>query len=345
MRWRGRRKSSNVDFSRGGRGGGFRLPGGLGRGGGGIRLPGGFGRPRGGGMRRAGGGGIGLIIVFAIVALALNYCAGIDLTGGMLGGAPTRDGGPVLTERRIDPGTLEQPRTQGDPQVVTRGENAAAGGTGDPVTQAELDEFIAVVLAETEDVWNGIFRAEGEDYPEPRLTVFEAQVRSACGLASSATGPFYCPGDSRIYLDTAFFRTLSRQFGARGDFANAYVIAHEVGHHVQNVIGVLPKFNRMRASLSEAEANRMSVRVELQADCFAGMWAHFAERKGLLERGDLDEALNAAVQIGDDAIQRRTQGYVVPETFNHGTSEQRRDWFLRGYRSGRLADCDTQVFG
>ena len=343
MRWRGRRKSSNVDFSRGGgRGGGFRLPGGLGRGGGGLRLPGGFGRPRGGGMRRAGGGGIGMIIVIAIVVFGLNYCAGIDLTGGMLGGG----GGPVVSQRDPSIGlnpTRDPSRTQ--PEVVTRGETARSGGAGDPVTQAEMDEFISVVLAETEDTWNGIFRSEGQDYPEPRLTVFEAQVRSACGLASSATGPFYCPGDSRVYLDTAFFRTLSRQFGASGDFANAYVIAHEVGHHVQNVIGVLPKFNAMRSRLSQAEENAMSVRVELQADCFAGIWAHYAERKGLLEKGDLDEALNAAVQIGDDAIQRRTQGYVVPESFNHGTSEQRREWFLNGYRTGRLADCDTKVFG
>ena len=338
MKWRGRRKSSNVTYSRGGggRGGGFRLPGGLGRGGGGIRLPGGFGRSGGSRMRRAGGGGIGMIVVFVVAALALNYCAGIDLTGGMLGG-----GGQVVGQR--DPGIGLNP-TRRD-ETVTRGETASRDGAGDPVTQDELDEFIAVVLAETEDTWNGIFRSQGRDYPEPRLEVFEAQVRSACGLASSATGPFYCPGDSKVYLDTAFFRTLSRQFGARGDFANAYVIAHEVGHHVQNVIGVLPRFNQMRARLSEAQANQMSVRVELQADCFAGIWAHNARNKGLLEEGDLDEALNAAVQIGDDAIQRRTQGYVVPETFNHGTSEQRREWFLRGYQSGRVTDCDTQIFG
>ena len=164
-------------------------------------------------------------------------------------------------------------------------------------------------------------------------------------MGSSATGPFYCPADSDVYLDTAFFRTLERQFGASGDFAKAYVIAHEVGHHVQNVIGVLPKFNGMRSQLSKAQENAMSVRVELQADCFAGIWAHNAERKGLLEPGDVEEALNAAMQIGDDAIQQRTQGYVVPESFNHGTSQQRRDWFTRGYRSGRLADCDTKVFG
>ena len=343
MRWRGRRKSSNVDISRGGRGGGFRMPGGLGRGGGGIRLPGGFGR-RGGGMRRASGGGIGTIVVLVVVALALNYCAGIDVTGGMLGGSATapNPGGSVVTQQappRNDP--LLRPRADN----AVAGGGTAVGGTGDPVTQAEMDEFISVVLAETEDTWNGIFQAEGADYPEPRLNIFEGSVRSACGMASSATGPFYCPGDSEVYLDTAFFRTLSRQFGAKGDFANAYVIAHEVGHHVQNVIGVLPKFNRMRPQLSKAEENAMSVRVELQADCFAGIWAHYAERKGLLEEGDLDEALNAAVQIGDDAIQRRTQGYVVPESFNHGTSEQRRDWFLRGYESGRMAACDTKVFG
>ena len=345
MRWRGRRRSSNVNYSggaRGGRGGGFRLPGGLGRGGGGLRLPGGFGRGGSRGARRAGGGGIGLIVIVVIGYFLLRSCAGIDLAdlGGGGPGGGNLGGGPVVTQR--DPAIGLNPTRS---ETRTRGEVAGAGGTGDPVTKEELNEFIEVVLAETEDTWNGIFRAEGQDYPEPKLTIFPGSVRSACGLASSATGPFYCPADSEIYLDTAFFRTLSRQFGAQGDFANAYVIAHEVGHHVQNVIGVLPKFNQLRASLSEREANAMSVRVELQADCFAGIWAHYAERKGLLEEGDLDEALNAAVQIGDDAIQRRTQGYVVPETFNHGTSEQRREWFLRGYRNGRLAACDTQVFG
>ncbi|MEP4561900.1 MAG: neutral zinc metallopeptidase, partial [Nitratireductor sp.] len=154
-------------------------------------------------------------------------------------------------------------------------------------------------------------------------------------------GPFYCPGDKKLYLDLSFFDELARRFGAAGDFAQAYVIAHEVGHHVQNLIGVLPKFNAMRQTMSQTEANQMSIRVELQADCFAGIWAHFTAQKGLLEAGDIDEALNAATQIGDDTLQRRTQGYVVPESFNHGTSAQRREWFSRGLKSGRLDACDT----
>ncbi|MFL5018932.1 MAG: neutral zinc metallopeptidase, partial [Rhizobium sp.] len=154
-------------------------------------------------------------------------------------------------------------------------------------------------------------------------------------------GPFYCPSDHKVYLDTAFFQELSDQFGASGDFAEAYVVAHEVGHHVQNLLGILPKFNQARQRMSEAEANKMSVRVELQADCFAGIWGKYTQQKGLLESGDLEEALNAAQQIGDDTLQKRMQGYAVPETFNHGTSAQREKWFKRGFDSGQLSACDT----
>jgi predicted metalloprotease len=178
-------------------------------------------------------------------------------------------------------------------------------------------------------------------YEEPKLTLFSGQIRSACGFASAASGPFYCPNDRKVYLDTSFFQQLSQQFGASGDFAEAYVIAHEVGHHVQNLTGILPKFNEMRQSMSETEANHMSMQVELQADCFAGVWGHFTDQKGLLEQGDAEEALNAAQQIGDDTLQKRTQGYVVPESFNHGTSAQRVKWFKRGFDSGKLSDCDT----
>ena len=205
----------------------------------------------------------------------------------------------------------------------------------------EMKQFVGVVLAETEDVWNGVFQAEGTQYQEPTLTLFSGQVQSACGFASSASGPFYCPSDRKVYLDTTFFEQLDRQFGASGDFAQAYVIAHEVGHHVQNLIGVLPRFNQMRQSMSQAEANEMSMRVELQADCFAGVWGHFTAQKGLLEDGDIEEALNAAQQIGDDTLQRKTQGYVVPESFNHGSSEQRQRWFRRGFDQGTLDACDT----
>ncbi|MEL6947354.1 MAG: neutral zinc metallopeptidase, partial [Pseudomonadota bacterium] len=244
-------------------------------------------------------------------------------------------------------------QTQGQSEPV-RSPNAAPnplprtanrGGSGRISTQADMKEFVGVVLAETEDVWSGIFQAQGRRYAPPTLVLFSKSTRSACGMASAATGPFYCPPNRKVFLDTDFFVTLERKFEAHGDFAKAYVIAHEVGHHVQNVIGVLPRFNQMRRSLSKAQANQMSVRVELQADCFAGIWAHFTEKKGLLEAGDIDEALNAAMQIGDDAIQRRIQGYVVPESFSHGTSEQRRAWFYRGYETGRVTDCDTKVFG
>lgn len=173
------------------------------------------------------------------------------------------------------------------------------------------------------------------------MVLFSGSVQSACGFASAASGPFYCPGDRKVYLDMSFFDELANKFDAAGDFAQAYVVAHEVGHHVQNLTGVLPRFNQQRQRMSEAEANQMSIRVELQADCYAGIWGRFTEQKGLLEGGDLEEALNAATQIGDDTLQKRTQGYVVPESFNHGTSEQRRSWFKRGFDSGRVDSCDT----
>jgi uncharacterized protein len=166
-------------------------------------------------------------------------------------------------------------------------------------------------------------------------------VRSACGFASAASGPFYCPNDRKVYLDTSFFQELDQRFKASGDFAEAYVVAHEVGHHVQNLLGILPKVNQARQNMSEAESNQMSVRVELQADCFAGVWGKYTDQKGILDRGDLEEALNAAQQIGDDTLQKRSQGYVVPESFNHGTSAQRVRWFKRGFDAGTVKACDT----
>ena len=184
-------------------------------------------------------------------------------------------------------------------------------------------------------------KMRGQTYPQPKLVLFSDRVRSACGSASSATGPFYCPGDQKVYIDLGFYQELRTRFEAPGDFAQAYVIAHEVGHHIQNVTGILPKFNEMRRSMSETEANKMSIRVELQADCYAGVWGHYTNQKGLLDNGDLDEALNAATQIGDDALQRRTQGYVVPDSFNHGTSAQRKRWFAKGFASGKVGACDT----
>ena len=301
MRWRGRRQSDNIEDARGQGGGGF--GGGMGPGGG-FRIP--VGRGSGGGI------GIGGIIILVILYFALRSC-GIDPLSEMSGG-----GGSV-------PG--------GGGQITQDNGGSAAND--------EMKQFVGTVLAETEDVWNGIFKAEGAQYREPKLVMFSGQISSACGYASSAAGPFYCPNDQKVYLDTSFFTELERRFGAAGDFAQAYVIAHEVGHHVQNLIGVLPKFNQMRQRMSEADANRMSVMVELQADCFAGVWGHFTDQKGLLEQGDVEEALNAAKQIGDDTLQKRTQGYVVPESFNHGTSEQRQRWFARGFQSGKLSDCDT----
>ncbi|WP_299860499.1 neutral zinc metallopeptidase [uncultured Hoeflea sp.] len=272
---------------------------------GGVRLPT-------GGLRRASGGGISTIVVLVVLFVVLKSC-GIDPLQILAGGGSGLPGGdPAVTERQVT-----------------------------PARQDEMSQFMATVLAETEDVWNGVMQAQGVNYPEPTLVLFTDAVRSACGNASAASGPFYCPGDSKIYIDLRFFDELARRFQASGDFAQAYVLAHEVGHHVQNVIGVLPKFNQMRRSMSQTEQNRMSIRVELQADCFAGIWGHYTAQKGLLERGDLEEALNAAQQIGDDTIQRRTQGFIVPESFNHGTAAQRKEWFARGFESGRLESCDT----
>lgn len=303
MRWKGRRQSDNVEDRRG-QGGG--QAGGIGRGGGRIRIPVGSGRSVG-----LGGGGISTIVILVVLFLVLK-AIGID---------PLQ----VLTGDGFD-------------QATTPGQEQVSGGTP---ADDEMIQFMRTVLAETEDVWDGIFQAEGLDYQYPTMVLFSGQVSSACGFASSASGPFYCPGDQRLYLDTAFFGQLARQFGASGDFAQAYVVAHEVGHHVQNLIGVLPKFNAMRQQMSEAEANQMSVRVELQADCFAGIWAHYTDQKGLLEKGDIEEALNAAHQIGDDTLQKRSQGYVVPDSFNHGTSKQRATWFAKGFNTGRLSACDT----
>lgn len=199
----------------------------------------------------------------------------------------------------------------------------------------ENKQFVSAVLGSTEDVWNNIFRKYGESYREPKLVLFTGQVNSACGYASAAMGPFYCPGDEKLYLDFAFFNELKREFKADGDFAQAYVIAHEVGHHIQNLLGTMDKVQRA------GNSNDMSVRLELQADCFAGIWAAEANRKGLVEAGDAEEAIRAAASVGDDMIQKRTQGYVVPESFTHGSAEQRVTWFTRGFKTGDLKQCQT----
>jgi predicted metalloprotease len=207
--------------------------------------------------------------------------------------------------------------------------------------EEELKQFTGVVLAKSEDVWNQIFRQSGRQYREPTLVLFTDQVRSACGIAGSAVGPFYCPGDEKVYIDLAFYETLRREFSAPGDFAHAYVVAHEVGHHVQNLLGISDRVHAAQQRLSEAEANQLSVRLELQADFFAGMFARYVQNQGLLEAGDVEEAMRAASAVGDDRIQKQARGYVVPDSFTHGTSEQRLRWFKRGYDSGDMRQGDT----
>jgi predicted metalloprotease len=228
-------------------------------------------------------------------------------------------------------------------QATRSGGGAPTTQTSRPTTPAEEEEkkFVSTVLASTEDVWQDILRQRGLQYREPKLVLFADQIRSPCGLANSAVGPFYCPGDQKVYIDLTFFHELKSRFRAPGDFAQAYVVAHEVGHHLQQILGTMDKVNAMRSRLSEAEANQLSVRVELQADFYAGVWAHYAQKKGILEPGDVEEALRAASAIGDDRLQRESQGYVVPDSFTHGTSEQRVRWFRRGLETGDIRQGDT----
>ena len=206
----------------------------------------------------------------------------------------------------------------------------------------DMRNFVAVVLAETEDVWNETFQKAGRTYEEPKLVLFSGAVESACGMADAAVGPFYCPADHKVYLDLVFFEDLHSRFGASGDFAQAYVIAHEIGHHVQTQLGIIQKVNAMQARASKTDRNKLNVMLELQADCLAGMWAHQAQKKrNILEAGDIEEGLNAASAVGDDRIQKRTQGYVVPDGFTHGSSAQRVRWFRRGLEQGNISACDT----
>lgn len=206
----------------------------------------------------------------------------------------------------------------------------------------KLRKFVSVVLADTEDVWTDVFAQENRQYPQPKLVLFTEQVRSACGFASAASGPFYCPEDQKVYIDLAFYDELQSRFGAPGDFAQAYVIAHEVGHHVQNQLGILQKVHALRGRVSEEEYNQALVRLELQADYLAGMWANRAQKmRDIIEPGDLEEALRAATAIGDDTLQKQATGHVVPDSFTHGTSAQRVRWFRKGFQSGKLRDSDT----
>lgn len=262
--------------------------------------------------------GIGGIIVVVIVMLLFGGDLG-SILGGLSGGGGAGQFAPQT------PNNAGQQR----PAATTQASD-------------ELAQFTAVVLAETEDVWHKLFRAGGSQYEEPTLVLFWNSVRSACGSAQSAMGPFYCPGDRKVYIDLSFFDELRNRFGAPGDFAQAYVIAHEVGHHVQTLLGSSSQVRQAQSQASKTESNQMQVMMELQADCFAGIWAHHAQETAqILEPGDIDEALTAAAAIGDDRLQQQAQGYVVPDAFTHGTSEQRQQWFRTGYQSGQVNACNT----
>ena len=269
-------------------------------------------RRGGGGMGRAGGVGIGTIII----ALIASYFLGVD-PRTLLGVAET---------------------VQGSRQSATQSTPINPANDTERVLVAEIKR----VLAKTEDSWGEIFAASNAQYPAPKLVLFRGSTPTACGTGQSAMGPFYCPGDQKVYLDLQFFDDMSKRFKAGGDFARAYVIAHEVGHHVQHVLGITQKTDAMRSKMSEVQYNKVSVRVELQADCFAGVWAHHANRRrAFIEAGDVEEALAAANAIGDDALQRASRGQVVPDSFTHGSSAQRMRWFGTGFKSGSMKACDT----
>ncbi len=246
----------------------------------------------------------------------------------------------ILLMLGVDPSALLT--SSGSMQTPGQTSGQAPGTyTGSP-EEEELKEFVSVVLADTEDVWRALFRDMGRQYPDPTLVLYSGAVSSACGMGQAAMGPFYCPGDQKLYIDLSFYDDLKRRHNAPGDFAQAYVVAHEVGHHVQTVLGIASEVRRAQQGASKEEANQIQVRMELQADCFSGVWAKQADRaRNVIEPGDIDEALNAAAAIGDDRLQRQAQGYVVPESFTHGTSAQRARWFKRGFQSGNPDACDT----
>jgi predicted metalloprotease len=267
--------------------------------------------------RTVAGGGLGLLVIVVVAAFI-----GVDprVLMGLLGGGPGSD--------------LWQ---SGMPTSVQQAPSQMSSGRQD-----ELADFVSVVLADTEDTWKDIFSGSGLRYREPKLVLFSDYVRSACGLTESAVGPFYCPADEKVYIDLAFYDELKNRFKAPGDFAQAYVIAHEVGHHVQNLLGISDQVSQAQRAAGRSESNHLSVKLELQADCLAGVWAHHAhESRNLLEQGDVQEGLNAAAQIGDDRMQRRSRGFVVPDSFTHGSSEQRVRWFRKGLASGDVQQCNT----
>lgn len=312
------RESRNVEDRRGqGGGGGMGFPGG------GIQIP------------IGGKGGMSITSLLIIGAIMLLF--GINpldvLTGGGSGGN--------------FPNLPQMPRTETTQRVPGQGEipGLPGGASRTQPGQASSDEmgtFIKRVLADTEDVWNRVFQSFGEKYKEPQLVLFERGTRTACGVGMTQMGPFYCPLDQKIYIDLAFYEELKRRFNAPGDFAQAYVVAHEVGHHVQTLLGIAEKVQSMKQRLDERRANQLQVRMELQADCLAGVWANLNHQlNNRLEPGDIEEGLRAANAIGDDMIQKKTQGHVVPDAFTHGSAEQRMRWFSNGYKSGQMQVCDT----
>ena len=260
--------------------------------------------------RRAAGGGIGTIV---LVLVALYF--------------------------GVDPSVILDQTQMSVPGAGTSTQSAPYSASPE---EKRLAEFVSVVLADTEDTWHALFRSMGKTYEEPRLVLFSGAVESACGFASAAVGPFYCPADQKVYIDLSFYSDLKSRFGAPGDFAQAYVISHEVGHHVQNLLGIAEKVHSLRGRVSEKEANKLSVMMELQADCLSGVWAHHADKaRKILEQGDVEEALNAASAIGDDRLQRKARGYVTPDSFTHGSSAQRMHWFKRGLETGSIGQCNT----
>jgi predicted metalloprotease len=301
MRWDDFRRSDNVEDYRDSGGGGGGLPGRVNIGGG-------------------GGLGIGTVVVLGL----LGWAFGID-PSLLIGGAEVLTGGQQRYERQIE-------------QQAPRQASAPKDATGD---------FVAAVLGDTEDTWNIIFKENGQQYRPPRLRLFSGAIQGGCGFAQAAMGPFYCPNDRRIYIDTSFFREIEQRFrgcsGKACQFSQAYVLAHEVGHHVQNLLGILPKAQQaQQASGNRAAANRIQVRVELQADCFAGIWAARSnQRRNFIDPGDIDAALQTANAIGDDTLQRKAQGRVVPDSFTHGSAAQRKQWFMTGFQSGKVSACNT----
>jgi len=318
MRLDGQRESSNVEDDRSG------------------GASSGFG---GGGVGMAGGGigmllpllirGIGFrgVIILAIIYFALKFTTGIDLINIVNGGG----GGISMPDT-----------TQVQPQSGASGSLAGNNSGGSDVTGDSGKVFVSKILASTEDTWGSIFQSMGKQYVQPKLVLFSGYTQSGCGTAQSASGPFYCPSDQKVYIDLSFYQDMKDKLGAPGDFAQAYVVAHEVGHHVQTLLGITDQVDQARQNASEVESNHLSVKMELQADCFAGIWATAADaRSHILESGDIEEALNAASQIGDDHLQKMSKGRVIPDSFTHGTSAQRVRWFKAGLAAKSLNDCDT----